>query len=364
VVDEGKKEYYQRQEKMMKHLLVCALLMLVSCAFCKGQNKTETPKNDTRYKIDDVVNAFGPNVITRNIMRDRTGNIWMATWDGVIRYDGMAFTNITSKVSSARFFSVIEDRKGTLWFGSIGSGAYSYDGKSFQNLTTKEGLVDNEISAIYEDKAGNIWFGGNGGVSRYDGKSIRNYMMNGDSVIEVRIGKTFSDFTPSTNEVNSIMEGRTGKFWFATRGNTFVYDGKGFTVFSHHGKPFNNVRTIIEDKKGDIWLGGNDGLWRYDGSAFTKVVHSFVGYIYEDRKGNIWTSSANQASDRNWVLSRYEAKSLSDLVPTVFELKPAAGMLFGISEDDKGNIWFGAMGGVYRYDGNIITDFRNKWGQK
>jgi ligand-binding sensor domain-containing protein len=31
-----------------------------------------------------------------------------------------------------------------------------------------------------------------------------------------------------------------------------------------------------------------------------------------------------------------------------------------IFEDDEGNIWFGAPDGVYRYDGNTITDFKGK----
>lgn len=75
----------------------------------------------------------------------------------------------------------------------------------------------------------------------------------------------------------------------------------------------------------------------------------------EDLKGNIWTASESQ-NGQGWALSRYEAKSLSDKTPTITEItnKP---MIFGIIEDDQGNIWFGADG-VYRYDGNTITDFK------
>jgi len=43
----------------------------------------------------------------------------MAAFDGIFRYDGKSVTNVTSNVSLARFFSVLEDRKGNLWFGSI-----------------------------------------------------------------------------------------------------------------------------------------------------------------------------------------------------------------------------------------------------
>lgn len=57
------------------------------------------------------------------------------------------------------------------------------------------------------------------------------------------------------------------------------------------GKPFTNIRSIIKDKKGNIWLGGSEGLWRYDGNTFTNFTRKFVGYVYEDTKGNIWTSS-------------------------------------------------------------------------
>jgi ligand-binding sensor domain-containing protein len=314
----------------------------------KGQDKTDIPAGSTP-----------PKTITRNIIQDRKGNIWFAAFDGIFRYDGSSFVNITSKVSSGRFFSVAEDRKGNLWFGSIGEGVYRYDGKAFQNFTIKEGLVNNEVGCIYEDKAGNIWFGASGGASLYDGNSIRNFIMNGDSMSEDKTGKTLPLVRPP-NEVTSIIEDRTGKLWFATRGNTFVYDGKAFVVFAHNGKPFKNVRSLMEDREGNIWLGGNDGLWCYNGSTCANFTTNFVGYIYQDRKGNIWTSSE---TTKAWALSRYEGKSLSGMLypkPIVTEIKSDERMIFGILEANDGSIWYGTLQGVYRYDGNAIIDFKAK----
>jgi hypothetical protein len=46
--------------------------------------------------------------------------------------------------------------------------------------------------------------------------------------------------------------------------------------------------------------------------------------------------------------------------PTVTEIKSQSGMLFGILEDVKGNIWIGSGNSVYRYDGKTITDFKSK----
>jgi len=322
--------------------------MLIFCTSC-AQNQSEGKKIIINSENKGVITSYGPKWITRNIIQDRKGNIWIAAFDGIFRYDGKSFTNITSKVSSARFFSVLEDSKGNLWFGSIGSGVYYYDGKSFTNFTTGDGLINNRVGCIYEDKAGNIWFGTENGASCYDGKSFRNYRLNGS--------------------VNSIIEDKTSKFWFATTGNTFVYDGKAFTVFTHDGKPFTNVRSIIEDKKGNIWMGGVDGLWRYDGSTFTNFTQKSVGHLIEDKKGNIWTSSESAASPawdgsrtgniQSWALSKYDGKSLSDKKPTVTEITNK-GMIFGILEDDKGSIWFGAFDGVHRYDGNTITGFKGK----
>jgi ligand-binding sensor domain-containing protein len=331
--------------------------MFVFCAPCKGQDKTERQKDNVKSETKVVSTPYGPNRITRNIIQDRKGNIWMATFEGVFRYDRKTFTNITNGVSSARFFSILEDRQGNLWFGSIGSGVYRYDGTSFQNFTTDNGLLNNEVGCIYEDKLGYIWFGAFGGASRYDGKSFRNYIINGDSMMEDRTGKAFPNSPRPPYEVNSIIEDKKGKFWLGTRGNTFVYDGKNFTVVARDGKPFRNVRTIIEDKKGNIWLSGNDGLWRYDGSTFTNITYNFVGYVYEDRRGNIWASSGNDTGD--WTLYRYDEKSLSNKYVAAPEvIKSKEGMIFGILEANDGSIWFGTLNGVNRYDGNTITDFK------
>lgn len=280
----------------------------------------------------------------------------MTSWEGIFRYDGKSFTNITYKISSARFFSLLEDGHGNFWFGTIGSGVYYYDGFTFRNFTTKEGLINNEIVCMYEDKAGNIWFGASGGVSRYDGKSIRNYTVNGEAMSEDRTGKSFSERQP--HAVNSIIEDRTGKFWFATTAKTFIYDGKTFSVFINNGKPFKNAGNIIEDRRGNIWLGGI----RYDGTTITNFQSSALS-VYEDRSGNIWTSSASRPSDQNWILTRYEAGSLESVKPVATEIRPELGVIFTILEANDGSIWLGGEG-AYRYDGKTFQDFRNKGPRK
>lgn len=348
-----------KTEKMMKYTPIKTLfLMLIFFTFCEAQNKTELQVGETK----GVISSYGPISSVRTITQDKQGNIWLASNEGIIRYDGKTFTNITGNLGLDRFFSVLQDRNENFWFGNYGSGVYYYSGKSLQHFTTKEGLLSNQISSIYEDKAGNIWFGANGGASRYDGKSFRNYIMEGNTIIEDSTGKSYSNLNSGSNGVNPIFEDKTGKIWFGTNSNTFIYDpstlsagGKKFTpVTNKEGRTFTNVWSIIEDKKGNIWLGG-DGLWRYDGITFTNFSENNIRYLCEDKMGNIWGSGSVNGK---WALSRFDVNSSSNKKPTVIEITQSLN-LFGIFEANDGSIWFGSFDGVYRYDGNTITDFKH-----
>jgi ligand-binding sensor domain-containing protein len=342
----------------MKYIHVYVLLLvLVFCSSCEGQNQINVPQDNiserlySESQLKKADTSKVPMSMVRNVKQARNGDILIASYLGVFRYDGTSFTNLTSKIISPRFASfwdVLEDRKGNLWFASKDSGGYYCNGKSFQHFTTKDGLASNLALHIYEDKTGNIWFGS----SRYDGKSFRNF--------------TTKDGFPS-NSIRLLLEDKTGKLWFGAQGeNMFVYDGKTFTVLKNKdGKAFNNVWSIIEDKKGNIWFGDVDGLWRYDRSTFTKVSERSAYAVIEDKKGNIWTTGpVNTTSGQVWALSRYDQKSLYSEKPTVTEIKSQSVMLLGMLEDAKGNIWFGSGGGVYRYDGKTITDFKSEEDQK
>ncbi|AMR32743.1 histidine kinase [Mucilaginibacter sp. PAMC 26640] len=361
--------------KNKKNVLYSLIIMLTAVVNLPAQAQQKSGTQEAPA-IKDLTIAHGPNGIVRTVKQDRKGNIWITSWEGVFKYDGKSFTNITRNVSSARFFTVLEDSKGNFWFGSIGSGVFYYDGKSFQNFTTKQGLAGDGVTNIYEDKTGNIWFGTASGASRYDGKSFQNFKMTiakspamADSVHGSAYLQTLPESSWMHNDVNAIIDDKTGKLWFGTRGYARVYDGTTFKLITDkNGKPFANIRSIIKDKKGNIWLGGADGLWRYDGSTFTNFSQKFVGYVYEDKKGNIWTSSessndlnklpfGNRANAPTWAISRYDERSLTSKKPIVTEIANKS-MTFGILEDDKGNIWFGAMDGVYRYDGKTVTGFR------
>ena len=350
----------------MKHIYVFAFFLVFVFHTSCGQNQTNVPQDNIYSEPKDIVTSYGPNPGVFGIKQDRKGNIWMATIDGVYQYDGRLFSNITGKVSSARFSSVLEDRKGKFWFASLGSGVFYYDGKSFRNFTTREGLASNQVICIYEDRAGNIWFGTPNGASRYNGRSFRNFKMSKsepppDSVHVSIYQQRLPENSGLHNDVHAIIQDKTGKLWFGTRGHTFIFDGKTFTTLTNRdGKAFTNVWCMIEDRKGNIWFGA-DGLWRYNGSAFTKINETGAGVLVEDKKGNILASSGGP-------IFRYDEQSLSDEKPHVTEIKTKdeglRNLPFGILGANDGSIWFASGSGVSRYDGKTITDFKSKEGQK
>ncbi len=330
------------------------LILLVSYDHSSAQGKVKISKQDTQATSTDTEGYYGPSGVVRMVTQDKTGNIWFTSWQGIYKYDGKWFTNITKEQTSARFFSILQDPKGNWWFGSIGSGVFYYDGTFFRNLTTKDGLLNDDVVSIYEDKKGSIWMGVFGGVSCYDGKTFRNYIIQGDSMYVDRTGKTFLE--RPANEVNTVLEDKTGKLWFGTRGKGFVYDGKTFSIIANNGKPFTGISSIIEDKQGAIWLGGKDGLWRYDGVAFKRFAPNAVSYVMEDRKGNIWTSSVTA---KGGMLRYYHRKTLDYLRPTITDINPMVGVVFGFLEAKDGSIWFGSEG-IYQFDGKNILDFREE----
>lgn len=348
---------------------ICLLLSMI-CLSCNGGKHSETPKESTSlseapvqekkvvqdpyFRPADWVSAFhGPENISRNVMQDKQGLMWFATWEGIISYNGLNFSNHTNKegLKPYRAFSLLEDRSGRLWFGTIGTGVYMYDpqqpeqGKGgFVNYTKEDGLVNNDVGCIYEDAKGNLWFGTRVGLSRYDGKTFKNFTEE-DGLTD--------------NDINSIAEDKNGTFWIAARGFACTWDGSTFTkIVNDKGESFSNARSIIKDHKGNIWLGGQDGLWAFDGTSFRKHLSEFVGYIFQDREDNLWICRSEPNNIYNMALYKCEGTDLSAEASKFTRILSPQGQVFGITQDSEGNIWFGLERGVCRYNGVDFEYFR------
>src|SRR5688572_11021099 len=128
----------------MKKLVILFVLFLMSIFFTScGQSKTDVPEAYNKSEFKDTVTSYGPSTMVRNVRQAKNGDILIAAYNGVFRYDGKSFTNITSRIPSPSFWDVLEDRKGNLWFGTKDSGVYYFNGKLFHHFTTRQGLASN-----------------------------------------------------------------------------------------------------------------------------------------------------------------------------------------------------------------------------
>ena len=166
---------------------------------CKWSNKSAPTKgtiNQSESKLSNISPIIDFNVkttpnaptrITRKIKQDKEGNLLIASYEGIIRYDGHSFVNITKEagLDKCYAFDVLEDKKGNIWIASDQEGVYRYNGKSITNFNTKDGLGHRRNMCIYEDKMGNIWIGGQSGVTCYDGKTFRNFSTKELSLIHI-----------------------------------------------------------------------------------------------------------------------------------------------------------------------------------
>lgn len=342
------RKYYLR-----KH--ICSLLFL-SAFLCLNKVNGQITQSELEAALkagidpyfvetSDTISSHGPKSIVRDVLQDKNGNFWFATWHGIMGYDGKVFTNYTLKYGLKHFHvvSLYEDKKGNLWFGTARGGLYLYNGKSFKLFTTKEGLADNTVMCITEDKEGHIWFGTENGASRYDGKTFVNFT--------TRDGL-------SSNYVNSLLQDKRGKLWFGCDGIT-CYNGKTFTTFKNKdGLPFARVASLFEDQDENIWIGTIKGLCRYNGKSLSDfIIPKLVMYMSEDKKSNLLLAFNDYPRNQNFVLYSYDGKSFTKTIEQNYQ---DHGAIFRSIEDKGGNIWFGTNKGVCRYDGKTLTYFMDE----
>ncbi|MDP7453536.1 MAG: two-component regulator propeller domain-containing protein, partial [Arenicellales bacterium] len=117
------------------------------------------------------------------------GKLWFGTSGGVSCYDGKTWATLTTEdgLADKEVKTILQDREGHFWFGTVAGGVSRYDARTFRSFTTEEGLADNRVNAMIKDREGTLWFGTEGGVSRYDGKT----WTTGHALFLVEIGEGY-----------------------------------------------------------------------------------------------------------------------------------------------------------------------------
>jgi len=128
-----------------------------------------------RWESFDDSDGLGHECVC--LSEDGRGNIWVGTSNGLSRYDGRNFENLTLMDGSENIRNIYLDKECNLWIAT-NKGLAQYDGKNVINFTKSDGLVDNDVHCIHQDDDGNLWIGTGNGLSRYDGSGFINLGKN------------------------------------------------------------------------------------------------------------------------------------------------------------------------------------------
>lgn len=225
------------------------------------------PAGQTDFKLFKTKDCTGLSSAL-HIYEERAGNIWF----GASRYNGKFFRTFTTKdgFPSNNIRLLLEDKTSKLWFCGQGENMFVYDarmngevemGKKFTILKNNDGKEFNNVWSIIEDKKGNIWFGADG-LWRYDGRIFTKVSQRGAyAIIEDKKGNIWT-----TGEVKL-----NGGWALSRYDQKFLYY-KNPTVTEIMLVKEGALLGLLEAADGSIWLGTmgpESGVYRYDGKTIT-----------------------------------------------------------------------------------------------
>lgn len=342
---------------------------LSACAIVTAQSRYVPEYQFDHWTTDDGLPQNGVNAI----LQTQDGYLWLATFDGLVRFDGQQFTVFnkgnTRGIGGNRFDRLFEDRHGTLWAVTDDSSLVQFHLGVFTTYTAKEGLPPWVIEQIEEDEVGNFQVVSRDGIAKWKDGRFVTYPLK--DVLPISVGAqwvfgnrlswltkdNFYLYThgrlhsysiksglPSLNII-SVGEDQQGTVWTNTKdaGLVRIRDGQ-FTAY-----PVKDV-SVQEDRKGNIWLAWREGLGQFKEGRFTKFADAEgLLVFYEDREGNFWIGAEN---------GLYRAREAAIKVVTQRD-GLSSNNVYSIYEDRAGASWFGTWGdGVTKIKDGCVTQYR------
>lgn len=134
----------------------------------QGQQVSTSPQYTVQHwEAGAAEDGLPQNTVTA-IVQTRDGYLWIGTYSGLARFDGLRFTvfddSNTPGLASSRVTSLFEANDGTLWIGHEAGEVSSYRGGHFQTATYTANWSGGKIQELTTDAAGEVWLLNGAGV--------------------------------------------------------------------------------------------------------------------------------------------------------------------------------------------------------
>ena len=310
---------------------------------CLGMHSafSETPEQITFSYIS--INEGLSQSTVFSIDQDKRGNMWFATYDGVNKYDGYAFTvyqhNEDDPNSIANDISRIvkTDSQGRVWIGTRdGLSRYDEEKDIFQNFFYEKNGKHLQVNGIEEISPEQLLISTPEGLIMFDikeskfrddsfstamHKTIASTLYRQDDQIYIGTStdglytysitqKTFEKVIPilGTKQIQAILQQSPTRIWVATEGaGLFLINPKTKEIKNYLHSPSNPksissnyIRSLAMDSQNRLWIGtfndlniyheGTDSFASYSSNPVenSSLSQRSVRSIFMDSQGGMW----------------------------------------------------------------------------
>lgn len=357
----------------MKKVYAFIVTCLLACLCAMAQ--TSFFDNYVYQQWNSVGSLSGTTA--NDIVQTSDGFVNIATYEGLVRFDGLAFSTMKKGKNNDYTFSsvrcILEDRSGNFWIASNEEGIQLIKKDGSITFSTQNGLPNNSVRSLVEDRDGNIWVGTVAGVVYLTKtKRLKNPQFEAGIVTKGvltkqlfcdRSGKVWlitenakglfvfenglfrsvpqMDFLGDYS-VTSIGQDRNGFYWvgLGTGGMVKIEGNKARLLVTNTMLDTEATHTIYTSEDGTLWFGTEKGLVVFSKGRFYEykndaVLGVHINKISGDREGDIWL-----ATDKNGI---------GKLTHGRFKMFKIGTAVNAIAEGKDGRIWIGSDSGVFCY---------------
>jgi ligand-binding sensor domain-containing protein/signal transduction histidine kinase len=234
--------------------MLAMLAMATLPAYAHAQRKDFSPTSMLSQGF--VYKWTGENgLISNNItsaIQSNDGFIWITTYNGIMRFDGKRITVFDKStipfLETEAFYRGYEDKQGTLWFASQGSGIVVYKNKKFESVTSSDSIpIPKSVrSLLIDDNV--VWIGTNNeGLYKLEATGALTHIHH------PKLDKT---------NVLDLVKDQRGILWIATDGNGLLaYNGQYMAEYTEaEGLLSNGINALAVSQRGELFIGTTEGL--------------------------------------------------------------------------------------------------------